>query len=76
MAKFQVLRRVDAFADYVAEVEADTPEQAAQLAYDDETKFDWGFPDVTTFDDRCFATLDEDDSPLEDTAQGNEGLLF
>ena len=33
MPKFTVLSRKDAFVDYVTEVEAETPEQAVDIAY-------------------------------------------
>ena len=41
MPKFTVLSRKDAFVDYVAEVEADTPEAAVDLAYEGRQEIKW-----------------------------------
>lgn len=58
MPKFQVLRRVDAFVDYLAEVEADNAKQAATIANNDEAKFAWKKSGIAHFDARSFVTLD------------------
>ena len=71
MAKFQVLRRVDAFVDYIAEVEADSPEEAARKANDDEEPFDWQERGVVQFDARTFVTLDDEGSEIESTQCGD-----
>jgi hypothetical protein len=71
MPKFQVLRRVDAFVDYVAEVEADTAEEAAENASDDEGAYVWQEIDTHQFDARLFVTLDENGSEIEATQRGD-----
>ncbi len=73
MAKFKVLRRVDAFVDYVAEVEASSAEEAAQRAEDNEERYDWEKVDVQHFDARLFVTLDQDGNELEHTQTGDFG---
>ncbi len=70
MAKFQVISRVDAFVDYVAEVEADDPHSAALIAYGGKADIDWKKQRVTEFDARRIATLDERGEEIESTAQG------
>lgn len=71
MPKFQVLRRVDAFVDYVAEIEADSPEEAARKANDDEEPFDWRERGVIQFDARSFVTLDAEGIEIERTQCGD-----
>jgi hypothetical protein len=70
MAKFQVLSRVDAFADYVAEVEADDPHSAALIAYSGKADIAWRKQRVTEFDARRIVTLNEHGEEIESTAQG------
>ena len=71
MPKFRVLRRVDAFVDDVVDIEADSAEEAASAASDDERKFDWKEVGVHAFDARYFVALDEDGNEIEATAQGD-----
>lgn len=71
MAKFRVLRRVDAFVGYVADVEADSAEQAARSAERNEERYAWEHVDVQHFDARLFVTLDEDGNELEHTQTGD-----
>jgi len=68
---FAVLRRVDAFVDYVADVEADTPEEAAELAQDDESRYEWIEHGPVEFDARLFVTLNEDGDAIEETQLGD-----
>jgi hypothetical protein len=58
MPTFTVLCRIDAYADYVAEVEADSAEEAAQLAEDDHGAYTWEHHQTAEFDDRFYVTLD------------------
>lgn len=71
MAKFSVLSRVDAFVDYVAEVEADTAEEAADLAYDGSVSVAWAKRGVVEFDARHVVALDARGEEIEATARGD-----
>ena len=71
MPKFQVLRRVDAFVDYVAEIDADSPEDAARKANDDEEPFDWQERGVVQFDARSFVALDGEGIEIERSQCGD-----
>lgn len=69
--KHQVLKTIDAVVRYVAEIEAETPEQAAKLAYESEEKAKWEFDSTTEYDARNFVTLDADGNEVEETKQGD-----
>lgn len=71
MPKFQVLRRVDAYADYVAEVEARNEKEAAAKANEDETAFAWSPRGLAEFDTRIFVALDEAGNEVEGTEHGD-----
>jgi hypothetical protein len=71
MPTFRVLRRVDAFVDYVAEVDAASADEAAAKAADDETLFKWEEVSVAQFDARTFVALDENGDEIEDTQRGD-----
>jgi hypothetical protein len=71
MAMFKVRRRVDAYVDYVAKVEAGSPKEAAELASDDETAFTWEEEGPCEFDARIFITLDADGSEIDGTECGD-----
>jgi hypothetical protein len=71
MPKFQVLRRVDAYVDYIAEVEADSPEEAARRANDEEELFEWRDRSVAEFDARLFVTIDDEGDEIESTQCGD-----
>ncbi len=58
MPKFTVLCRIDAYADYVAKVEADSAEEAARLAEDSHGDYTWEHHQTAEFDDRFYVTLD------------------
>lgn len=70
MPIFTVLSRVDAYVDYVAEVEADTPEEAVDLAYDGDPSVKWEQSGVVEFDARRVVALDADGEEIESTARG------
>ena len=70
MPQFTVLRRVDAYADYVAIVEADDEEEAALLASDNEGDYEWQEDGVVTFDARHFVTLTAGGQAIERTLVG------
>ncbi len=71
MPNFSVLRRVDAFVDYVAVVDADTEDAACQKAYEDETLFVWEEVGTHCFDARVFVALDGDGNEVESTQRGD-----
>ena len=71
MPKFHVLCRIDAFADYVAEVVADDADEAALLAQEQDSKYVWVADGVQEFDARLYVTLRENGSPNEKTQIGD-----
>jgi len=71
MPKFSVRRRVDAYVDYVARVEANTPAEAAELANDDEAAFEWECEGPCEFDARLFITLDAEGYEIDGTQVGD-----
>lgn len=71
MPKFTVLSRVDAFVDYVAEVEAEDAQAAAEFAYYDGTGLTWEPYGTVEFDARHVVALNADGEEIESTAQGD-----
>ena len=71
MATFSVLRRVDAFVDYVALVEADDAKEAARKASEDERPYQWARDGIAEFDARLFVTLDDEGNEVEGTEFGD-----
>jgi hypothetical protein len=69
MPTFTVLRRQDAYVDYLAEIEADTPQAAADLACEADGIV-WEERGVTEFDANRVVTLDGDGEEIESTARG------
>ncbi len=66
MAKFTVFKLVDAYVKYYAEVEADTAEEARDIAKDYTLETQWEAGDTIEFDDAKFGVEDEDgDEVLE-----------
>lgn len=70
MPTFTVLSRVDAYVDYLAEVEAGSPEEAADLAYDGDPSVVWAKSGIVEFDARHVVTLDDNGEEIEATARG------
>lgn len=68
---FEVLCRVDAYADYVTVVEADTAAEAAELARDDPWGYKWEHRGTAEFDDCLYVTLDRDGWEIEGTETGD-----
>jgi hypothetical protein len=68
---FSVLCRIDAFADYIAVVEADDPKDAAQLAYDDHSAYTWTYHHTAEFDNRCYIALDDQGDEIDGTEIGD-----
>jgi hypothetical protein len=71
MPTFTVLCRIDAYADYVAEVEADSAEQAAELARESHEDYKWEYDQTAEFDDRFYVTLNADGDEIEATRVGD-----
>jgi len=67
---FLVLSRVDAYVGYVAEIEADTAEEAVDIAYDGGPGVVWSEQGVVEFDARRVVALDDDGEEIESTARG------
>lgn len=71
MPKFEVLCRIDAFIDYVAEIEADTAEEAAELANDSHSDYRWRRNGKAEFDARLYVTLDAEGNEIDSTQCGD-----
>jgi len=71
MPVFKVLCRIDAYADYVAAVEADSPTEAAELAMDNHEDYKWEYDQTAEFDDRLYVTLDENGVEIDETQCGD-----
>jgi hypothetical protein len=69
--KFKVLRRVDAYVDYVAEVEADDAREASLLARSDENSYRWKGVGTHQFDARLFVSLDDKGNEIEGAQEGD-----
>lgn len=70
MPKFQVLRRVDAYVDYIAEVEADTPAEAAERADWSPSDYEWNEQGVVEFDATLIVALDAEGNEIEGSETG------
>ena len=71
MPKFTVLRRVDAWVDYVAVVKAKNAEAAAEIAQDREAALDWEHRGTVEFDARGYVALDAEGDEIEDSRCGD-----
>ena len=71
MPKFKVLSRKDAFVDYVAEIEAESPQQAVELAYGEAPGIVWKEDGVVEFDAVHMVALDDNGLEIESTALGD-----
>jgi hypothetical protein len=71
LGRFEVLCRVDAYADYLALVEARDAEEAAELASEDLGSLKWESQGVVEFDARYYVTLDQDGLEIEGTEVGD-----
>lgn len=70
MPRFTILSRVDAYVDYTAEVEADSLEEAVDLAYDGEPSIKWREQGVVEFDARHVVALDANGNEIETYSRG------
>ncbi|MCR6646141.1 MAG: hypothetical protein NVV62_17295 [Terricaulis sp.] len=71
MAKFSVLCRVDAFIDYVADVEASNGAEAAALAAENPDRIHWRRRGEAEFDARTFFTLDALGREIPESQRGD-----
>lgn len=71
MAKFKVLRRVDAFALYTVEIDAEDEFSAAKMACANDSIIEWQSSGLLTLDAREFVALDPDGLPILSTATGD-----
>jgi hypothetical protein len=71
MPTFTVLCRIDAYADYVAEVEADNAAEAAELARENHGDYKWEHDQTAEFDDRLYVTLNDEGDEIEGTQVGD-----
>jgi len=67
MPTFNVLCRIDAFADYVAKVRAKDAKRAAELAEANHERYKWVHDQTQEFDARVYVTLDENNWPIDET---------
>jgi hypothetical protein len=70
MPRFRILSRIDAYVDYVAEVEADNAEEAVDLAYERLVEIAWEKEGVVEFDARRVVALNDDGEEIEDYVRG------
>lgn len=71
MPTFPVLCRVDAYVDYLAEVEADSAEDAALIARGSPSDFKWTRQGEAEFDAALYVTLDDKGSEIDGTQCGD-----
>lgn len=70
MPRFTVLSRVDAYVDYTVEIEANSPEEAAEIAYGGGPEINWVEQGTVEFDTARVVTLDANGEEIESTACG------
>ena len=70
MPTFTILSRVDAYVDYTTEVEADSLEEAVDLAYDGDPSIKWKEQCVVEFDARHVVALDAHGDEIESYSRG------
>jgi hypothetical protein len=71
MPAFKVLRRNDAFIDYVALIDADTPEEACRIASERDDTLRWVRHGEAEHDARAFFVLDAKDREIGSTERGD-----
>ncbi len=67
MTKFKVLRRVDAWVDYVVEVQAETPVEASLAACQVSEQLSWERVGSEEFWNARFAVLDDEGAEMPET---------
>lgn len=71
MPKYRVLRRIDAFVDYIVEIDAAGADEATAIADEQEERFHWKRESVVQFDSRLFVALDADGNEVESSQRGD-----
>jgi len=71
MPIFNVLRRVDAFVDYVTQVDAADEKSASETALREEDTLEWRRVGEHEFDARLCVTLGADGKEIESTQVGD-----
>jgi len=70
MPKFKVLSQVDAYVNYITEVEAEDAEEAVDIAYEGNVELVWEEDGVMEFDARRVVALDDDGNEIEGYKRG------
>ena len=70
MPRFTILSRVDAYVDYTAEVEADSAEEAVDLACDGLVPIQWEERGVVVFEARRVVALNAEGEELDGYSRG------
>lgn len=70
MPTFTILSRVDAYVDYIAEVEADSAGDAVDLAYESDPSVVWQEQGVVEFNARHVVALNDAGEEISSTARG------
>ncbi len=65
------MSRKDAFVDYVTEIEADTAQQAVNIAHEGGDEIVWEEWGTVEFDARHVVAVDENGWEIENTARGD-----
>jgi hypothetical protein len=71
MPTYEVLCRIDAYADYIAKVKARTAKEAAELAEERHEAYQWAPMGTVEFDARFYVTLDKNGVEIESTHIGD-----
>jgi hypothetical protein len=70
MPVFRVLKRVDAYVVYEADIQAEDAKEAAEFAYDDDPEIAWREMDTVQFDASHVVTLDDEGNEIDETKWG------
>jgi hypothetical protein len=70
MRTFTVVRRVDAYVDYLAGVDADDAAEAVELAQSNADDYEWKELGACEFDARGYVALDAKGDEIESTWTG------
>lgn len=70
MPTYTILSRIDAYVDYTTEVEAESVEEAVDLAYDGDPSIKWTEQGVVEFDARHVVALDANGDEIDTYSRG------
>ncbi|RKQ96825.1 hypothetical protein [Maricaulis maris] len=71
MPSFTVRKQVDAYVSYYADVEADSAEEAVDLAYESGDTLSWEGGDVSEFDAVRVTALDSELQEISEYSRGD-----